>query len=138
MSLIRTTKLLAAAIVGIIISAANAPTASAQGVTLPELVPGTAMTWRDGGETWARNPFCKQAGFLLKAGSAAIDKAAFVAGHHCPKPGSALDQPKMADGSFCREWYGAGVDIGACEFVKAGGEPLPGLPAAPSGFTVTP
>lgn len=109
-------------------------------VVLPTLVTGTAMTWTDGGDTWAGNPFCKKSGFLLKAGSAAIDKAQFVSGHHCPKPGSALDQPRMADpyNSFCREWYGQGIDIGACEFVTASNDPpLPGLPAPPSGLTVT-
>ena len=92
-------------------------------IMLPNLVPGTAMTWTDGTYTWARNPFCNQAG-LLQPDSPAIDQGVLIQGHHCPQPGSALNQPRMDDWleSYCQEWYGESVDIGACEFV-AGSKP---------------
>ena len=125
-----------------------------------ELIPGTAMTWTDVGHTriWAGNPYCFESGTLLSSNSPAIDAAEkkckrievftlecqtgpqdtpansiiTVPTRHCPLPGSALNQPRLADGhdSYCQEWYGAGPDIGACEFV-------PGLaPDAPKSIQV--
>lgn len=82
------------------------------------LVPGTAMTYTDGVNTWARNPYCGETGLLLKQGSPAIDFGVVVPGVHCLKSGSALSQPLLADGSFCNEWYGNAPDAGACEFVS--------------------
>jgi hypothetical protein len=61
------------------------------------------------------NPFCN--GFNLQATSPAIDAGTIIEGFHCPAAGSALDQPRLSDGSNCHEWYGAAPDIGACEYV---------------------
>lgn len=92
------------------------------------LVEGTANTWTDGVNTWAGNPFCAEAGFLLAPGSPAIDQGARIEGLHCPEPGSALNQPVLADGSYCLEWAGKNPDIGACERVE--------LLSAPTGLVV--
>jgi hypothetical protein len=102
------------------------------------LVPGTTNTWTDGKNTWAGNPGCNQIigtgarcdgttgpfSALLCAKSPAIDAGFFVTGFHCPNPGSALNQPKQADGSYCVEWYGKAPDIGSCEFYVAALPPL--------------
>jgi hypothetical protein len=108
------------------------------------LVPGTAMTWTDGVNTWAGNPFCnglmdpnaistctgKQGiSALLCPDSPAIDMGAVIAGFHCPAAGSALNQPLNADGSFCQEWYGNAPDAGACEFVPTQAVKPPNAPA---------
>jgi hypothetical protein len=89
------------------------------------LVPGTTGTYTDGTNTWAGNPFCGETGFLLQPTSPAIDAGAPIPDFHCPQPGSALDQPRMSNGEFCREWYGNGPDIGACEFVASVAPPPP-------------
>lgn len=111
------------------------------------LVNGTAMTWTNGQYTWAGNPYCAGEGYnyTLQPNSPAIDagdknchhidtfmlecmsgpddtppNSIFqVETYHCPNPGSALNQPRLPDpwASYCLEWYGAGPDIGACEFV---------------------
>jgi len=101
------------------------------------LVPGTASTWTNGKYKWAGNPYCVGStgyNFTLQPTSPAIDKGALIPGFHCPKPGSALDQPRQNDpyNSYCVEWYGAAPDIGACEFV-----PQP-PPPVPTGLTVKP
>jgi hypothetical protein len=96
------------------------------------LVPGTTQTWTDGIQTWAGNPFCAEAGFTLQEGSEAIDYGVVIEGFHCPLPGSALDQPLQADGSFCNEWYGAAPDAGACEFVGTIEPPPPPPPPPPT------
>lgn len=99
------------------------------------LVPGTAMTWTDGKSVWSGNPFCNQ-GFIPTPESPVIDKGILIPGHHCPLPGSALNQPRMDDpwNSYCQEWYGAAPDIGACGFVPTASLILP--PTAPSGLKV--
>jgi hypothetical protein len=89
------------------------------------LVPGTASTYTDGTYIWAGNPFCAEAGVLPSASSPVIDAGELISGLHCPLPGSAINQARLADGSYCVEWYGSAPDIGACEFV-------PAPPAAPS------
>jgi hypothetical protein len=93
--------------------------------TLPThpTVAGTAMTWTNGSQTWAGNPFCapeslsKTPGKLLSANGPAVDHGSLIPGFHCPKPGSALDQPRMSNGDYCSEWYGSSPDVGACEYV---------------------
>ncbi len=89
-------------------------------LALPLLIPGSSSVWTDAGVTWAGNPFCKEAGFLLSASSPAID-AGEVTPAHCPSPGP--------NATGCIEWFGAAPDIGACEFV-------PTLIAPPSGLEV--
>jgi hypothetical protein len=84
--------------------------------TLPT-VAGTAMTWTNGSQTWAGNPFCAMSRKLLSANSPAVDHGSLIPGFHCPKPGSALDQPRMSNGDYCSEWYGSSPDVGACEYV---------------------
>ena len=84
--------------------------------TLPT-VAGTAMTWTNGSQTWAGNPFCAMSGKLLSANSPAVDHGSLIPGFHCPKPGSALDQPRMSNGDYCYEWYGSSPDLGSCEYV---------------------
>ena len=83
----------------------------------PALVPGTAMTWTDGTQTWAGSPFCGWSGTLLSANSPSVDRGAMISGFHCPKPGSALNQPRLSNGTYCQEWYGNSPDVGACEYV---------------------
>lgn len=85
------------------------------------LVPGSGSVWTDGVYTWAGNPFCAQAGFLLSPQSPAID-AGILTELHCPVAGF--------DPSGCIEWFGSAPDIGACEFWPA--EEL----AAPSNLEV--
>ena len=80
-------------------------------------VAGTAMTWTNGTQTWAGNPFCAMSGNLPSANSPAVDRGSVIPGFHCPKPGSALDQPRMSNGDYCQEWYGSSPDLGACEYV---------------------
>lgn len=80
------------------------------------LVDGTTNTWTNGNSTWAGNPYCDVEGYLLSPESPAIDTGALTE-IHCGAPGSALNQPRLPDGSFCVEWYGSAPDIGACEFV---------------------
>ena len=86
---------------------------------LPNLptVAGTAMTWTNGTQTWAGNPFCAMSGNLPSANSPAVDRGSLIPGFHCPKPGSALDQPRMSNGDYCQEWYGSSPDLGSCEYV---------------------
>ena len=84
--------------------------------TLPT-VAGTAMTWTNGTQTWAGNPFCAMSGNLPSANSPAVDHGSLIPGFHCPKPGSALDQPRMSNGDYCHEWYGSSPDLGSCEYV---------------------
>lgn len=98
------------------------------------LVPGTANTWTDGVYTWAGNPFCVGPGYnyTLQATSPAID-AGTITPINCPAAGSALNQPRLPDGSYCSEWYGAAPDIGACEYAMN----VVSKPAAPAGMTVT-
>lgn len=123
------------------------------------LVPGTAMTYKNGIYTWAGNPMCIGDGFnyTLQPTSPAIDAGDTGCVHtgtfqlqcqtgpddtppnstinvstlHCPNPGSALNQPRLPDqyNSYCLEWYGKGPDIGACEFV-------PPPSGAPSGLVL--
>lgn len=76
----------------------------------PTLVPGTSMTYTDGTRTWAGNPGCAEAGFLLQADSPAIDQGELIEGVHCPVAGPSPD-------GNCQEWYGKAPDIGACEYV---------------------
>lgn len=87
------------------------------------LVPGYEMTWVSGVYTWAGNPFCAEGG-LLQEGSPAIDKGEPMTGHHCPKPGSAKNQPRVLVAGWldspCQEWFGQGVDQGACEYIPIG------------------
>jgi hypothetical protein len=103
------------------------------------LVPGFANTWTDGKNYWAGNPMCNQplgaqpgcdsagnptptgnASALLCPNSPAIDAGAMPPdGFHCLQPGSALNQPKLPDGSYCSEWFGKAPDVGACEYVTA-------------------
>lgn len=78
---------------------------------------GAAMTWTNGTQTWAGNPFCAMSGTLPSANSPAVDHGSIIPGFHCPKPGSALDQPRMSNGDFCHEWYGSSPDLGSCEYV---------------------
>jgi hypothetical protein len=92
------------------------------------LVPGTAMTYTDGINVWAGNPYCVEGGGLLQPDSPAIDFGVVIEGFHCPQPGSALDQPLQADGSYCQEWYGKFPDAGACEFVGGSPPPPPNMP----------
>ena len=86
---------------------------------LPNLptVAGTAMTWTNGTQTWAGNPFCAMSGNLPSANSPAVDRGSLIPGFHCPKPGSGLDQPRMSNGDYCQEWYGSSPDLGSCEYV---------------------
>ena len=82
------------------------------------LVPGTAMTYKNGVYTWAGNPFCVGDTYnvTLQPTSPAIDFGT-ITEINCPAPGSALNQPRLPDGSYCAEWYGKAPDAGACEFV---------------------
>ena len=80
-------------------------------------VAGTAMTWTNGPQTWAGNPFCAMSGNLPSANSPTVDRGSLTPGFHCPKPGSALDQPRKSNGDYCQEWYGSSPDLGACEYV---------------------
>jgi len=86
-------------------------------LTPPTLVAGTAMTWTDGTQTWAGNPFCGASATLLSLNSPAVDRGTLISGFHCPKPGSALNQPRMSNGDYCQEWYGSSPDLGSCEYV---------------------
>ena len=79
----------------------------------PTLVAGTRNTWTDGTNTWAGNPWCARAGFLLKAGSPAIDKGVNV--------------------GLATDIYGSAPDIGACEYKAA---ITPAVPAKPTLNTV--
>ena len=98
---------------------ASQGTASQSAITLstPSIVAGTAMTWTNGTQTWAGNPFCATLGKLLRAESPAVEGGTLIPGFHCPKPGSALHQPRMSNGDYCQEWYGSSPDIGSCEYV---------------------
>ena len=80
----------------------------------PTLVPGTRNTWTDCTNTWAGNPWCARAGFLLKAGSPAIDKGVNV--------------------GLATDIYGSAPDIGACEYKAA--NTTPAAPAKPTLNTV--
>jgi len=80
-------------------------------------VAGTAMTWTNGTQTWAGNPFCAMSGSLPSANSPTVDQGSLIVGFHCPKPGSALNQPRISNGDYCQEWYGASPDLGSCEYV---------------------
>ncbi len=80
-------------------------------------VAGTANTWTNGTQTWAGNPFCLVSGNLPSANSPTVDRGSVTPGFHCPKPGSALDQPRKSNGDYCQEWYGSSPDLGACEYV---------------------
>ena len=93
------------------------------------LVPGTTMTWKNQTFTWAGGPFCvgPSTNWTLQPASDAIDQGALIPDFHCPAPGSAIPQPRLSNGDYCKEWYGLAPDIGACEFV-----PLP--KAAPGGL----
>lgn len=86
-----------------------------------DLIPGTTSTYTEGGYTWAGNPGCYAAGFLLQPTSEAIDNGALIPDFHCPAagPSSQLN----SNGSPCVEWYGKAPDIGACEYVSTA--PLP-------------
>jgi hypothetical protein len=100
------------------------------------LVPGYANTYTDGVNYWAGNPMCN--GFRLAPGSPAIDAGAMPPDpFHCPNPGSALNQPKLPDGSYCGEWFGSAPDIGACEYVTAAMVNVPTAVAPPFSLTVT-
>lgn len=88
----------------------------------PPTVAGTAMTWTSGTQIWAGNPFCAISGTLLSPNSPAVDHGSLIPGFHCPKPGSALDQPRMSNGDYCHEWYGSSPDLGSCEYVPKGSE----------------
>ena len=88
-------------------------------LTHSTLVSGTAMTWRNGTQNWAGNPFCGVSGTLPSANSTTVDHGALISGFHCPKPGSALNQPRMRNGDYCQEWYGASPDVGGCEYVPS-------------------
>lgn len=94
---------------------------------LTVLVPGTNMTYTDGVNVWAGNPYCGEMGTLLQPSSPAIDAGAVIEGFHCPQPGSGVGQPTfLAAGwleSPCVEWYGAAPDAGACEFVPVTTQP---------------
>ena len=68
---------------------------------MPSFVPGTKNTWTDGVNKWAGNPFCARSGFLLGPRSAAIDRGVNV--------------------NLPVDIYGSAPDIGACEFMPAGG-----------------
>src|SRR5690348_18254274 len=88
----------------------------------PLLVPGTTMTWTDGADIWAGNPYCKEAGALLAPDSPAVDAADKGCRHvdtyllecstgpnesvtgpiqiptfFCPLPGSAKGQPPLPE-----------------------------------------
>jgi hypothetical protein len=99
------------------------------------LVPGTSSTWTNGKVTWAGNPFCATGG-LVDSTSPAIDAGMKIEGHHCPGPGAASQYPRIMSAGWldspCVEWYGAEVDIGACEFVPPGHS----VPPAPTGLLV--
>jgi hypothetical protein len=101
------------------------------------LVPGTAMTYTDGTYTWAGNPNCIGPGynFTLQSTSPAID-AGTITEINCPQAGSALNQPRLPDGSYCSEWYGSAPDIGACEYVAQVTPPPNPVPTAPMSLNV--
>lgn len=80
-------------------------------------VAGTAMTWTNGTQSWAGNPFCAISDNLPSANSPTVDRGSVIPGVHCPKPGSALGQPRMSNGDYCHEWYGRAPDLGSCEYV---------------------
>ena len=80
-------------------------------------VAGTAMTWTNGTQSWAGNPFCATSGNLPSANSSGVDRGSLIPRFHCPKPGSAFDQPRMSNGDYCQEWYGSSPDLGSCEYV---------------------
>lgn len=116
----------------------------ATGAAGQTVVPGTANTWTDGTHTWAGNPLCNQIigtgpscdgatsgpiSALLCAKSPAIDAGMVIPDFHCPAAGSALNQPRLSDGTYCQEWYGKAPDIGACEFVPTAATVAP--PATP-------
>jgi hypothetical protein len=102
------------------------------------LVPGYANTYTDGTYYWAGNPMCVGQGYnyTLQPTSPAIDAGAMPPDpFHCPAPGSALNQPRLPDGSYCGEWFGKAPDIGACEYTTAA--IVQPKPVPPSGFKVT-
>ena len=101
----------------------NAPSQNAQAKTRLPLVPSypshPSHSCRHCNDLDKRNAdlgwksILRESGALPSANSPTVDHGSVIPGFHCPKPGSALDQPRMSNGDYCQEWYGSSPDLGS-------------------------